>query len=236
MVQSHTVTEQPKIQSHRPPPRPCVSPSDRIPGLIFTDNVKCDGRRWEGGASRLYIRDQNLPSVELWEAASGKPFFPWNLHICPRETGALDQWDSRSSWRPCPREIQGQASCPCWSVASSRRFVLFSPKLLSHQWSAMIHGRWAMRAPTKKGRHAFIAKEPRNYHVVFPLDFKNTPVPFPFRGGIHFTSSARTSVPSLIRNARPGFVVECQDWRPQMGASLAGGLMSFPSPGWWVLP
>lgn len=111
-----------------------------------------------------------------------------------------------------------------------------------------------MGALTEKGRHTFTAKEPRNYHVLFPPDFKNTPVPFPFWGSIRFTSPARTAgrggreggvaggggvrggVSSLIRNARMGFVVEWWDGRPHMGASLAGGLMSFPSSGWWVLP
>lgn len=57
------------------------------------------------------------------------------------------------------------------------------------------------------------------------------------RGGLHAS-------PSPIRNARPRFVVERPDpgWgggdgEGKVGMSLAGGLMSFPSPAWWwVLP
>lgn len=90
----------------------------------------------------------------------------------------------------------------------------------------------ATRLLRRERRHIFIAKEPHNHHLLFPLNFKNTPVPFPFRGRIRFTSSdGTTDVPSLIRNAGIGFVVECRDQRPPMGVSGAGGLRSFPSSG-----
>lgn len=94
----------------------------------------------------------------------------------------------------------------------------------------------AMRILRKKGRLTCIAEEPHNLICSFLSTSKNTPVPFPFHVSVHFTSSeGTTDVPSLNRNVRIRFVVECRGWRLQMGVSVAESLMSFPSPGCWVL-
>lgn len=57
-------------------------------------------------------------------------------------------------------------------------------------------------------RELSISPYPHNFICSFLSTSKNTPVPFPFHGSVHFTSSeGTTDVPSLNRNVRIRFVV-----------------------------
>ena len=143
-----------------PPTRLLTSLSDRPWSLQRLMKGKWDvgwelrqralGRRSRG--RRCTLGDQNLPSVSYGRQLQGNPSSPWCLRVCPCEIemGTQAQWDSQSSWRQHRGKIQGQVSCPRQLAASSRRFVIFSPKLWSHHWSSMLHWLPAMRARTEK--------------------------------------------------------------------------------------
>lgn len=180
--------------------------------LSFVENAKCDGKLWScgrkdaaGGSRCCALGVQSRPCAGDGEGVSGKSLLCLGPSILVTVT-----WACWSSGIPKAFgngiSIRFKGRC----LARFRRLLLEEVSTKSCLTYGVTELNWlkAMRLLRKKGRLTCIAKEPHNFICSFLSTSKNTPVPFPFHGSVHFTSSeGTTDVPSLNRNVRIRFVV-----------------------------
>lgn len=191
-----------KFQSHPrvPPTKPiCLSWKTR-------NAMESCGRKDAAGGSRCCaLGVQSRPCAGDGEGVSGKSLLCLGPSILVTVT-----WACWSSGIPKAFgngiSIRFKGRC----LARFRRLLLEEVSTKSCLTHGVTELNWlkAMRLLRKKGRLTCIAKEPHNFICSFLSTSKNTPVPFPFHGSVHFTSSEGTAdVPSLNRNVRIRFVV-----------------------------
>lgn len=133
--------------------------------------------------------------------------------------GVRHQRGSHGPGHPHRSEVQGQGAGPL-HLASSRRRVLFSAQVLSPQCGG--RGELAEGHETSEGKKR--KAPPESQGTPFPSSalssaLQKHAVPFPFRGGVHFTSSEGTpAVPSPGRNARSALLLNVRAGAADGGA------------------